>query len=350
MAENKKKTDTKPTSTKPSNRKPGTSTRRPAGNKRRKRNKGSSKLLILLIVTLVIYVGLSALDFFVPGIDVDMGGVNIFDLLGLNRASLADPLPVPQGGEVIYHFIDVGQGDAVLITSPDGNILVDTSVKSAKDELDDYLKAAGVSELEYLVLTHPDADHIGNAQFVIENYKVENVIMTDYASTSKTYENLLDAIEEKNINVILPENGYSFKLGALTNTVIAPVNEYDDPNEMSLVIKSVYGNTSVMLTGDAEVESEEDILKKWSASALQSDILKVGHHGSSTSTTDAFLNAVNPKAAIISCGEGNTYGHPHEETVKKLENKGIKIYRTDKDGSIIYKSNGNDIILLETRK
>ena len=347
MAENKNPNGKKPGT---SSGKPTSATRKPTSRKKKRRKNKSSAAAVVLIIAIVLYIGLSALDFFGVGINIDLGGVNIFDLLGLNRASLADPLPVPQGGEVIYHFIDVGQGDAVLISTPDGNILVDTSVKSAKDELDDYLKAAGVSELEYLVLTHPDADHIGNAQFVIENYKVENVIMTDYASTSKTYENLLDAIEEKNINVILPENGYSFKLGALTNTVIAPVNEYDDPNEMSLVIKSVYGNTSVMLTGDAEVESEEDILKKWSASALQSDILKVGHHGSSTSTTDAFLNAVNPKAAIISCGEGNTYGHPHEETVKKLENKGIKIYRTDKDGSIIYKTDGNDIILLETRK
>ena len=327
-----------------------TNTRKPISRKKKRKKKNSSAAVIVLVIALVLYIGLSALDFFGVGINIDLGGVNIFELFGLNKAAVSDPLPVPQGGEVIYHFIDVGQGDAVLISTPDGNILVDTSEKSAKDSLKDYLGAAGVSELKYLVLTHPDADHIGNAQFVIENYKVENVVMTDYASTSKTYENLLDAIEEKKVNVIIPENGYSFKLGALTNTVIAPVKEYDDPNEMSLVIKSVYGDTSVMLTGDAEVESEEDILKKWSVSALQSDILKVGHHGSSTSTTEAFLKAVNPRVAIISCGEGNSYGHPHAETLERLENKGVKIYRTDEKGSIIYKTDGNDIILLETRK
>ena len=305
--------------------------------------------LVAFIVAIALYLTLCALDHFGVQLKFDLGGFNIFDLFG-EKQEVTSSLPVPENVEVMYHFIDVGQGDAILITSPDGNILVDTSVQSARDELTEYLDAAGVKTIKFLVLTHPDADHIGNADYVMLNYQVENVVLTDHASTSKTYERMLDAIEEKDVNVIIPKPGDEFTLGALVNTVIAPNRDYDDPNEMSLVIKSVYGDTSVMLTGDAEVESERDTCMKWSTSALKSDILKVGHHGSTTSTTDEFLDAVDPKIAIISCGEGNSYGHPHDETVEKLTAKGITIYRTDKDGSIIFKTDGKEFTLVETRK
>lgn len=316
---------------------------------RKSRKRSPVIVLITVIIALVIYLTLSALDYFGAGLDIDMGDFNIFELFG-GKQDISDPLPIPEDGEVIYHFIDVGQGDAILITTPDGNMLIDTSVQSARDELDKYLAAAGVTDIKYLVLTHPDADHIGNADHIILNYNVENVVLTDHVSTSKTYERMLDAIEEKNVNTIIPNSGDVITLGALTNTVIAPNDDYGDPNEMSIVIKSVYGNTSVMLTGDAEVESEEDIVKKWSTTTLKSDILKVGHHGSTTSTTDAFLAAVDPEFAVISCGEGNTYGHPHDEIVEKLTKKGIRIYRTDTDGSIIFKTDGQQFTLVETRK
>lgn len=315
----------------------------------KKRNRSPVVVLITVIIALLTYLTLSALDYFVEGFNIDIGDFNIFELFG-EKQKVADPLPVPEDGEVIYHFIDVGQGDAILITTPDGNMLIDTSIQGAREELTSYLDAAGVKDITYLVLTHPDADHIGNADHIILNYNVENVILTDHVSTSKTYERMLDAIEEKNVNTIIPKSGDVFRLGALTNTVIAPNDDYDDPNEMSIVIKSVYGDTSVMLTGDAEVESEGDIVKRWSAATLKCDILKVGHHGSTTSTTDAFLNAVDPEIAVISCGEGNKYGHPHDETIEKLTAKGITIYRTDTDGSIIFKTDGKEITLVEKRK
>ena len=225
-------------------------------------------------------------------------------------------------------------------------MLVDTSVKSARDELVAYLEAAGVHTIDYLVLTHPDADHIGNADYVIENYDVKNILLPDFAATTKTYESMLTAMENSEANVICPEPGYTFSIGALQNTVIAPNDDYKDANEVSIVIKSVYGETSVMLTGDAEVESEEDIVKIWSAESLKCDILKVGHHGSTSSTTDDFLAAVDPEIAIISCGEGNTYGHPHKETLDKLNVKGVKIYRTDLLGNIVFKTDGENFTLV----
>ncbi len=253
----------------------------------------------------------------------------------------------PAEGEVRFHFIDVGQGDAILVTTAAGNMLVDTSIKGVREELKAYLDAVGVTELAYLVLTHPDADHIGNADYIIETYDIETVLLCGEVSTSKTYERMLTALENSKAEVVTPEPGYTFSLGGLQNIVLAPNDDYGDANEASIVIKSTFGSTSVMLTGDAEHKSEEDILKVWSAADLKCDILKAGHHGSSSSTTDEFLAAVAPTYVVISCGEGNTYGHPHQEILEKLENAGIKVLRTDLLGNIVFVSDGEKLTLIE---
>lgn len=310
--------------------------------RRRFRNRSPfvTLLALIFILSAVVYVACNAdfdLSGFLPSESETEG----------EQQNIGASVPVPEDGEVIFHFIDVGQGDAILITSPDGNMLVDTSVKSARDELVAYLDSVGVTSFEYLVLTHPDADHIGNADYIIDNYEIKNILLPDHASTSKTYERMLTAMENSTANVICPEPGYVFSLGALQNTVIAPNEDYGDPNEMSIVFKAVYGNTSVMMTGDAEVESEGDIVKIWNAADLKCDILKVGHHGSTTSTTQAFLEAVDPDIAIISCGEGNTYGHPHDETLDKLAAMGITVYRTDTDGTIVFKTDGEAFTIVQ---
>lgn len=318
---------------------------------KRYRKSKLKKTLISLVLLLAVYITFCALELLEVdiGFKVDMDEFNLINLFK-GKQGVSAPLPVPDDGEVMFHFIDVGQGDAILVTSKDGNMLIDTSEQGARDDLDGYLKAAGIEKLKYLVLTHPDADHIGNADYIINNYEIENVVMTDHVATTKTYERLLDAIEDRNVNVIIPEPGYEFSIGALKNTVLAPTEKYDDPNEMSIVIKAVYGSTSVMLTGDAEKESESDICNYWSAEALECDILKVGHHGSGTSTTAKFLNAVSPEIAVISCGEGNKYGHPHSESVERLEKAGVKIYRTDIEGSIIFRTDGKEFNLVGVEK
>lgn len=311
-------------------------------------------VIIPLIILLFAYVFISAADHFDLniGVDVDLGGYGIFDLIGAGgdeeeTTSIPKAPIVTEGDEVAFHFIDVGQGDAILITTAEGNILIDTSEKSEREALVNYLAEQNITSLKYLILTHTDADHIGSADYVVENYDVDTVMMTDYTATTKTYERLLTAIENKGTNVIIPELRYVFTLGSLQMTIIAPTEKFDDPNEMSLVIKAVHGETSLMFTGDAEVESEEGILENWSAAELKVDILKVGHHGSDSSTTQAFLDALDPDAAVISCGEGNSYGHPHAEVVDRLTAKGVTIYRTDKDGTIVIISDGKEWNLVD---
>jgi competence protein ComEC len=317
---------------------------------RKKKKRSSPRVLILTVVLMLFaYLFCCAADFYDldVGFELEVPGFNVFELFAEKQSIEQDTPPLSEQGEVLFHFIDVGQGDAILVTAPGGNMLIDTSESKAREALDDYLKTAGVEEIEYLVLTHPDADHIGNADFIIQNYVIKNIIMTDYVATSKTYERLLDAIEASSANVIIGESGYRFNIGELTNTIIAPNSDYDDPNEMSIVVKSTYGETSVMLTGDAEKKSEADSLKKWSADTFKCNILKVGHHGSSSSTTEAFLNAVDPDIAVISCGSGNKYGHPHDEVIERLLAKGVEIYQTDEDGDIVFKTDGKEFVLIQ---
>lgn len=265
-----------------------------------------------------------------------------------------ETVPVPNDGEILFHFIDIGQGDAILITTKSGNMLIDTGESSERDKLVSYLDAAGVTSFRYVVFTHTDADHIGSADYIIKNYDVQTVILPDDYKTTETYKRMKDALDEKQTDTVLigeedpcEQSGYSFLLGSMRSTVIAPIKDYDDANEMSIVIKAQYGNTSVMLTGDAETESEGDIVDHWDPEFLKCDVLKVGHHGSRTSTTSAFLNAVSPKIAVISCGEGNSYGHPHAETLEKLKAKGITVYRTDILGTVVLKSDGETIVYVE---
>ncbi len=306
----------------------------------RKKKSSAKKLISFVIAVIVLLIG--AFTFL---------NEEIMQLVGNGegeQSTMGETLDIPDLGEtdgkgILFHFINVGQGDAILVTTPEGNMLVDTSIKGQQDELAAYLASVNVTELKYLVLTHPDADHIGNAQYIVENYPVETVYMTNRAATSKTYTNLITALENSSADVVCPSLGESFDLGGLRSTFLAPVEEYDDANEMSLVLKCVYGSNSIMLTGDAEHISEGDMLEKWSKDSFKCDILKAGHHGSSSSTTEEFLNAVAPSVAVISCGEGNTYGHPHEETMDRFAERKITVYRTDIDGNIVAKLNGTTI-------
>ena len=314
--------------------------------KRKIKNKMRKSPIIITIVIILAIIGV-LLFAFGDKIGIDLSG-------GKESGVTA---PKPADGEVLFHFIDVGQGDAILVTTKSGNMLIDSGDLSdeSRDSLVGYLKAAKVDSFKYVIFTHTDADHIGSADYVIENYDVENVIMPDYEATTQVYDRLIKAMEKKNTNLVLigedeevcEQSGYTFYLGSMLNTVIAPTEDFNDPNEMSVVLKSTYGETSVMFTGDAEKESEEAILKTWKASELKCDVLKVGHHGSSTSTTKEFLEAVDPTIAVISCGEGNKYGHPHKETIEKLEGAGVTILRTDLLGHIVIKSDGKTVTVVE---
>jgi competence protein ComEC len=249
---------------------------------------------------------------------------------------------VPATKAIKISYIDVGQGDSELIQSNGQNMLIDTGTNESQNNLNAYLKNAGVKEINVLVLTHPHADHISGASMVINNYKVDKIIMPNVTDNTKTFRNVVQSMKNKNLKATNPIPGSSFKLGDATCNILAPNSgKYDNLNNYSVVIRIVYGKTSFIFDGDAEVQSEQEMLDK--GYVVNTDVLKLGHHGSRTASSDAFLDKVRPKYAIISCGKGNDYGHPHDETIKKLLSRHITFYRTDVNGNIICTSDGNKL-------
>lgn len=257
--------------------------------------------------------------------------------------------PVAVDGQIAVHIIDVGQGDAILITTPDGNMLIDAgdNVNKYESALAAYLDAQGVTELEYFVATHVHADHIGGADMVLTDYKVNNVVMTDAVATTGVFESMLDAIEASGAGVIEAVAGESFALGDVQCRILAPLDDYSNTNDQSIVLRVTYGAVSMMFTGDAEGnlegKSEKDMLAAYSPAELQCDFYKVGHHGSDTSNSAAFLQAVRPKLAAISCGEGNKYGHPIASVIDMLDALGVTTYRTDLAGDLVFLCDGQSI-------
>ena len=253
------------------------------------------------------------------------------------------PAPV-SGDEVQFHFIDVGQGDATLIRTAAGDILIDAGTNDSEEALKAYLDKVGVDDIEYAIFTHPHEDHIGGADMVVKSYNVKNVILPGKVHTSKTYEYMMDAIEERGCEVTLATPDVSFTVGELKCSVLAPISKlYSELNDYSVVLRAEYGETVAIFTGDAEVHVEEEMLDRYRLSGkLDCDLLKVGHHGSDTSSSEAFISAASPAHAVISVGKGNTYGHPVQAILKRYENANAAIYRTDLEGSIVFKSTGGE--------
>ena len=238
------------------------------------------------------------------------------------------------------HYINVGQADSELIQIDDKNILIDAG--NNDNMAYDYLKILGITKLDYVIATHPHADHIGNMTTIIKNFQVDNFYAPKATSTTKTFENMVSALKNKNLKMNVPKVGDSLDVGHAKLTFLAPnTDKYEDANNYSIVFKLEYGNTNFLFTGDAEDISEGEILQK--QLDVKADVLKVGHHGSHSSTTQEFLDKVDPTYAIISCGKDNDYGHPHKETLEKLNKKGVKVLRTDLNGTIIATSDGSKI-------
>ena len=260
----------------------------------------------------------------------------------------SDRVVTAADGDLAVHFIDVGQGDSALIITPEQKImLIDAGTFESKDYLTEYLKACKITSIDYFVLTHPHADHIGGAAQIFDEFEVTNVILPDAVTDTSTYKKVLRKIEAEDCGVITPEPKKEYSLGNARFTILGPVDTYPDVlNNMSVVIRLDYGSTSFLFTGDAETQSETDMLDYFPASYFQADVLKLGHHGSSTSTSDEWLAAVRPKYAVVSCGKNNDYGHPHREIVSKLQTSGITWFRTDESGSIVMSSDGKKITIL----
>ena len=239
------------------------------------------------------------------------------------------------------HFLDVGQGDSIFIELPTNEtILIDASIKDASNKIINYLREENVSKIDYVFATHPHSDHIGGMSAVIKAFDIGQIYMPKAVTTTKTYENLLLTIKDKNLKIKAAKAGNTIiDTDDLKLVVLAPNQDsYESLNNYSIVLKLTYKEKSFLFMGDAETLSEKEI-----TGDIQADVLKVGHHGSRTSTSQAFLNKVNPSYAVISVGLNNDYKHPHQEVIDRLEKKNIKIYRTDQNGDIIFTTDGYNI-------
>ena len=239
------------------------------------------------------------------------------------------------------HFIDVGQGDCSLIKCGDEYMLIDAGTDDSGTAIQLYLTKQGINTLKYFIVTHSDADHEGGADVIITKFDIQNLYMCAYPKETKTHKDVLNAATYKNLKWTTPSVGTTFSIGSAIVTVIAPNATYDDPNNSSIAVLIQNGENKFLFTGDCEEDAEADIIKN--GYDISADVYQVGHHGSNTSSSQSFLDKVNPTYAVISCGEGNSYGHPRAETLTKFQNMGIQIFRTDDQGTIIAYSDGTNI-------
>ncbi len=248
-----------------------------------------------------------------------------------------------KSNELKVHYIDVGQGDSILVQTKDKNILIDSGTRKSSDNLINYLKKQHIKKLDYVLATHPHEDHIGGMPKVIDEFEIGNFYAPKKTANTKIFKDMILQLKKKNLKINVAKKGISLDLSNDSSLdFLAPVKDnYENTNDYSAVIKITHGNTKFLFTGDAEKTSERDILN--SNVDLSSNVLKVGHHGSHSSSSKEFLDKVNPKMAIISCGKNNDYGHPHKETMKELKKRNIEIYRTDIDGNILLTSDGENI-------
>lgn len=278
-------------------------------------------------------------------------GTDLFKDLKSNLASVSnltgseETVDVQANGILEVYFIDVGQADSILIKVGSENMLIDAGNNKDGSLLVNYFNELGIDGFSYVIATHPHEDHIGGMDDIINNFKIDKFYMPNKISTTKTFEDMLDSLENNGLNYIVPKKGDSFLLGNALFEVVYAGDETNDINDSSIVLKLTYGNNKFLFTGDATSNVEKIILNQ----DLESDVLKVAHHGSSYSSTDKFLNAVEPKYAVISVGKDNTYKHPSNETLKKLNARNIKTYRTDLMGTLIFTSDGRNIKVANTK-
>ena len=264
----------------------------------------------------------------------------VFEESGLRNTQQAS------ADKMYVSFIDVGQGNCTLLRCGGKAILVDSGEVGAAQTVINYIKNLGIDELNCVLVTHPHTDHMGAMTKILYEFKIDDLIMPEIPEeiipTNKTYEKFLTAVSDNAGNVIAAKPGETYSYGEMKLEIFAPLRDYDNLNDMSAVSRISYGDTSVMFTGDATTTVEKDLLKKninYSAT-----VLNVGHHGSKTSSSEAWLRAVNPKYAVICCGVNNDYGHPHSLITKRLEEFGIEYFETDLLGTIVFESDSKNFI------
>lgn len=272
--------------------------------------------------------------------------VSVVIILAIFGQHLRPAAPIPTGDEIRVHFVDVGQGDAILIQSEDNAVLIDAGPAVAGPGLAGYLEHFGVTVLDFVVATHPHADHIGGMPPVLDRFEVRELWVPDVTHDTATFERFLDAAERNDLEISTVAAGDILSAGLIQMTVVAPNRSgYASLNDYSIVLHMRHGATSFLFTGDAEAISENEMVA--SGFDLRADVLNVGHHGSRTSSTDAFLDAVQPFAAVIQLAAGNQFGHPHQDVLNRLAARDIMVLRTDELGTIVMSTDGVDIYLYE---
>lgn len=301
----------------------------------KKGNKRGSTLgtiiAVIIIVVLAVFGDELGISDFLTTLATD--AINVESVEGLDNITVTTGngclTTIPNDMALRVYCLDVGQGDSILISNNNETMLIDASTNEMAKTVVDDLKKLGVKKIDYLIGTHPHEDHIGGLDEVVKNFDIGKIYMPKVATNTKSYEDVLDSIAKKKLKVSSPKIGDKFSIGNASCEIMHTDNNQENLNADSIVIKMEYSGTTYLFTGDANYEVENS--RSWP----KIDILKVGHHGSNSSSTAKFLNQIQPKIALISCGKNNDYGHPGESTMKRLEKIGATIYRTDKNQTIL---------------
>lgn len=264
-----------------------------------------------------------------------------------NDTTVIPPTELPADSTFEVHYLDVGQGDCSLVLCDGHAMLIDGGESSESSKVYSYLKQHGVSHLDYMVASHAHSDHIGGLSGALNYATVDTAFcpVTDY--DSKTFDSMVKYLDKQGVGITVPSAGDEFMLGSAHVQILGPKKNYDEPNDTSIVLKVTYGETSFLFTGDAERTAEADILD--AGYNLSSTVLKVGHHGSDTSTSYPFLREIMPEYAVIQVGADNSYGHPTEDTLSRLRDADVKVYRNDLQGDIVCSSDGKVVTFTITK-
>lgn len=285
----------------------------------------------------ILFIMILALLFAPDYKDVRDSIANYFPSSGRQQKIVKDDLSQMQ-----VHFLDIGQGDATVITCGSHSMLVDAGNNNKGTVIQDTLQHLGIKKLDYLIGTHPDSDHIGGLDVIITKFPTDALLMPDCKKDTKTYDEVVHAASYQNLKITHPKAGSTYQLGNDASfTILGPLKKYSNANDNSICFLLQHGDNRFLFTGDAEEDAESDMLA--AREDIAADVYKVSHHGSKTATSETFFKKVSPIYAIISCGEDNSYGHPHAEVLNRLRAAAVQLFRTDDQGTVIALSDGTNI-------